>query len=150
MIEMRFRNTESFVFYESFYKTYNTIKSRVNEKMAYHLLDCIIEFGLYGVVPDESDDVWLYGFEQCITSISNAKTKREIAIENGKKGGRKERYSPQEVLQLKERGLTNKQIANQLGYSTETVRLKLLKAEEENFLKSCTKDGDENESINSL
>lgn len=123
-------NTESFVFYESVWKAYLTLRDRIGLESAAHFFECIAEFGLYGVLPPNDDIVYTQGFEQTATSIYHAKNKRLIAIENGKKGGRKERYSAEEVAKLKAEGLTNKQIAEKLGYSEETVRLKLNKAKE--------------------
>lgn len=123
-------NTESFVFYESVWKAYLTLRDRIGLESAAHFFECIAEFGLYGVLPPNDDIVYTQGFEQTATSIYHAKNKRLIAIENGKKGGRKERHSAEEVAKLKAEGLTNKQIAEKLGYSEETVRLKLNKAKE--------------------
>lgn len=123
-------NTESFVFYESVWKAYKTLRKVFGLEAADHFFECIVEFGLYGVIPPEDDIVYTQGFEQTATSIYHAKVKRHTAIENGKKGGRKERYSAEEVANLKDQGLTNKQIAQQLGYSEETVRIKLKQAKE--------------------
>lgn len=123
-------NSESFVFYESVWKAYKTLRKVLGLEAADHFLECIVEFGLYGVVPPEDDIVYTQGFEQTATSIYHAKIKRLTAIENGKKGGRKEKYSAEEVAELKAQGLTNKQIAQQLGYSEETVRVKLKQARE--------------------
>lgn len=123
-------NTESFVFYESVWKAYITLRDRMGLESAAHFFECIAEFGLYGVMPPDNDIVYTQGFEQTATSIYHAKSKRLTAIENGKKGGRKQRYSAEEVAELKAQGLTNKQIAEKLGYSTETVRVKLKEAKE--------------------
>ena len=55
-------NTESFVLYESVYKQFEILKKR-NPAVATNFIEAIMEYGLYGVVPDEESDVWLYGFE---------------------------------------------------------------------------------------
>ena len=81
-------NSASFVFYESVYKQLQTLEKRLGTEVALEYINAVIEFGLYGVVPEEESDVWLYGFEQTITSIDRAKDRHEKAIENGKKGGR--------------------------------------------------------------
>ena len=90
-------NKGSFVLYESVYKQFELLKKRKPES-AGDFIEAIMEFGLYGVIPDEESDVWLYGFEQSITSISAAKDRYNTAIENGKKGGR-----PKEVDETKKK-----------------------------------------------
>ena len=84
-------------------------------------LNAVIEFGLYGVIPEEESDVWLYGFEQTITSIGCAKDRYSQAIENGKKGGRKKTIDDSKVIELKEQGYTHKKIAEIIGCSESSV-----------------------------
>ena len=97
-------NKSSFVFYESVYKQANALHKRNKKEEELELLRAIMEFGLYGVIPEEESDVWLYGFEQAATSISAAKTRYEAA---------------------KEQGMTNNQIAAYMGCSVKTVENKL-------------------------
>jgi hypothetical protein len=89
--------------------------------VAYDFIKAVSEFGLYGVMPDEDSAVWLYGFEQTITSIGKAKDRYTAAVENGKKGGRKPTVSKEQALELKAQGLTNKQVAEQLNCSVSTI-----------------------------
>ena len=84
-------------------------------------LNAVMEFGLYGVIPEEESEVWLYGFEQTITSIGMAKSRYAAAVENGKKGGRKKTIDDTKVIELKQQGLTNKKIAEKLGCSESSV-----------------------------
>lgn len=114
-------NNESFVMYESVYKQAAILEKRLGKEIAYDFLKAVIEFGLYGVLPDEDDLVWLYGFEQTITSISKAKDRYTAAVENGKKGGRKPTIDKEKVLALKAQGLTNKQVAEEVGCSVSSV-----------------------------
>lgn len=114
-------NSASFVMYESFYKQAQILEKKLGKDTAYDFLNAVMEFGLYGVVPDEDDDVWMYGFEQTITSIDKAKDRYNKAVENGKKGGRPKKYDDQLILELKKQGLSNSQIAVRLGCSTRTV-----------------------------
>ena len=48
----------------------------------------ITNFGLYGVLPEEEDKVWAYGFDALAASIASAQKRYSVAVENGKKGGR--------------------------------------------------------------
>ena len=56
-------NKEAFVFYESMYKQLMILYKRGKLKEYVELSIAIQEYGLYGVIPDEESDVWLYGFE---------------------------------------------------------------------------------------
>lgn len=115
------RNKESFVLYESAFKQMEILEKRLGKETAYNFIKAIAEFGLYGVVPEEENEVWLYGFEQTITSIHKAKDRYTAAIENGKKGGRKATIDRNKVIELKEQGLTNKQIADNLNCSVSSI-----------------------------
>ena len=118
-------NKSSFVFYESVYKQANVLHKRNKKEEELELLRAIMEFGLYGVIPEEESDVWLYGFEQAATSISAAKTRYEAAKENGSKGGRPVKYPMMDMVKYREQGMTNNQIAAYMGCSVKTVESKL-------------------------
>lgn len=125
MIENIIDNKSSFVFYESVYKQANALHKRNKKEEELELLRAIMEFGLYGVIPEEESDVWLYGFEQAATSISAAKTRYEAAKENGCKGGRPVKYPMMDMVKYREQGMTNNQIAAYMGCSVKTVENKL-------------------------
>ena len=61
-------NKESFVFYESVAKQGDRLADKLGKEVAFDFYKAVIDFGLYGVLPDEDSNVWLYGFEQTITS----------------------------------------------------------------------------------
>lgn len=56
-------NTESFVMYESVFKQVQILEKKLGKETAYDFMKAVTEFGLYGILPDEESDVWLYGFE---------------------------------------------------------------------------------------
>lgn len=114
-------NSESFVLYESVYKQAAILEKRLGKEVAFNFINAVMEFGLYGVLPDEDDEVWMYGFEQTITSIGAAKDRYNAAVENGKKGGRPQKVDRDKVIELKLKGFTNSQIAQQLVCSVSTV-----------------------------
>lgn len=115
-------NNESFVLYESVFKQTELLSKKLGKETAFDFIEAIMAFGLYGELPDEESSVWLYGFEQSITSISAAKTRYQAAKENGKKGGRPKTINEEEVMELKEIwGYTNKEIADELKCSTSSV-----------------------------
>jgi hypothetical protein len=115
-------NKESFVMYESVFKQMEILEKRLGKEVAYDFIKAIATFGLYGEMPEEDSMVWLYGFEQSITSISAAKTRYEAAVENGKKGGRPKKINEKEVIDLKKVwGFSNKEIAEELNCSVSSV-----------------------------
>ena len=114
-------NKESFVFYESVAKQGDRLADKLGKEVAFDFYKAVIDFGLYGVLPDEDSNVWLYGFEQTITSISAAKDRYTAAVENGKKGGRPKTVDEDKVLELKQEGMTNKQVAEALGCSVSAI-----------------------------
>ena len=115
-------NTESFVLYESVYKQFEILKKR-KPAVATDFIEAIMEYGLYGVIPDEESDVWLYGFEQSTTSIQRAKDRYAAAVENGSKGGRPSKsLNKEDVLQKKEELRTWKAVAKFYGIDEDTLR----------------------------
>ena len=139
-------NSESFVMYESVYKQIQILEKRLGAETAMKFLNAVMEFGLYGVIPEEESEVWLYGFEQTITSIGRAKSRYAAAVENGKKGGRKKTIDDIKVIELKEQGLTNKQIAEKLGCSESSVE-KISSAHRKNR-KNLNDNENENVNVN--
>ena len=116
-------NTESFVFYESVYKQAERLEKKLGKEVGYDFLKAVIEFGLYGVVPDDDDNAWLYGLEQTITSIGAAKDRYAAAVENGKKGGRKKiELNQEEVMKKKAELKTWKAVAAFYKVDEDTLR----------------------------
>lgn len=116
-------NDSSFVLYESVYKQAQILEKRVGADAAMHFMNAIMEFGLYGVIPEEDDEVWLYGFEQTITSIDRAKKRHIQAVEGGKKGGRPAIEIPKdEIIQKKAELKTWIAVAAYFGIDVDTLR----------------------------
>ena len=116
-------NKESFVFYESVAKQGDRLADKLGKEVAFDFYKAVIDFGLYGVLPDEDSNVWLYGFEQTITSISAAKDRYTAAVENGKKGGRpKVNLNEQEVLAKKKELGTWKETAQYFGVTEQSLK----------------------------
>lgn len=112
-------NTESFVMYESVYKQFITLKNRVGSDVANDFIQAIMEFGLYGVMPDEDSEIMLYGLEQIITSIYHAQKKRN-------KGGRpKKEFDLDAAKQRMAEGQSLKDTAKEFGISEDTLYRRL-------------------------
>ena len=113
---------ESFVLYESVFRTYQRIYKK-NKERAADYINAVMEFGIDGVLPDEDDEVWLYGLDNAIASISAAKDRRAKNIEDGAKGGRKKIDLDNDVLSvMRDRGMSYQEIADKLGVSKSTIQ----------------------------
>lgn len=143
-------NNESFVLYESVFKQTEILSKKLSKEIAFDFIEAIMAFGLYGELPDEDSVVWLYGFEQSITSISAAKTRYQAAIENGKKGGRKKTIDDAKVEELKKQGLTNKRIAEELNCSVSSVEkiVAKIRKNQKNLNENVNVNDNENDNVN--
>lgn len=116
-------NASSFVFYESVYKQIQVLRERLGNDVAMEYMNAVMEFGLYGVVPEEESDVWLYGFEQTMTSIDRAKKRHEWSVEQGKRGGRPQiELTKEEILKQKQINKTWKATAEYFCIDADTLR----------------------------
>ena len=116
-------NTESFVLYESVFKQAELLEKRLGKETAWDFIKAVMEYGLYAVIPEEDNDIWLYGLEQTFTSINAAKTRRERNIIDGSKGGRPAiQLNEEEVMRKKEELKTWKNVALYYKISEDTLR----------------------------
>lgn len=109
---------ETFIFYETFAKQLKLL----DKELRYRFYEAIIEYGLYGTVPDFT------GLEACAwlpiqEAIDNAKARRIKNTEDGKRGGRP--VIPQEIQQAVcedlQAGMTQKEIAAKYDIAQQTV-----------------------------
>ena len=113
---------ESFVLYESVFRTYQRIYKKDKARAADYI-NAVMEFGIDGVIPDEDDEVWFYGLDNAIASISAAKDRRAKNIEDGAKGGRKKIDLDNDVLLvMRDRGMSYQEIADKFGVSKSTIQ----------------------------
>ena len=64
---------QSFVLYESAYAQFERLLKAKQVEGANNYINAVMQYGLYGVQPDEEDKVWLYGLDNVIASIDSAK-----------------------------------------------------------------------------
>ena len=108
---------DSFVFYRSFAEVISMIPD-AEDKIT--LLNALIEYGLNGTEPDLQYPLSAM-FKQMTSSIAGAQKRYQASVENGKKGGRPKTVDEYKVRELKEQGLTDKQIAEELKCSISSV-----------------------------
>lgn len=108
---------DSFVFYRSFAEVISMIPD-AEDQIA--LLNALIEYGLNGTEPDLQYPLSAM-FKQMTSSIEGAQKRYQASVENGKKGGRPKTVDKHKIRELKEQGLTDKQIAEELKCSISSV-----------------------------
>ncbi len=103
---------QSFVLYESVYAQFERLLKSDKLEDANRYIDAVMQYGLYGVVPEESDGVWLFGLDNVMASIDSAKSnyRKKIEVPEG------------ELLQYLRQGLTREKIAEKFNCSVDTIR----------------------------
>lgn len=90
------------------------------------------EIIIYAVTGDtKTTDPLIYGIVRglCTDQIKRPKARYAHSIENGKKGGRPPKYDKNQMLKLRNDGLTDQEIADNLGCSVKTVQRALAAAD---------------------
>lgn len=106
---------QSFVLYESVYAQFERLLKAEKTEGASRYIDAVMRYGLYGEVPEESNEVWLYGLDNVIASIDSAKANY-----------RKKINIPQdELAQYLREGLTQKKIAEIFHCSVDTIQKRI-------------------------
>ena len=111
---------ENFVFYADWVdiiKAYD----ETNPELAGNIAKQIIYYGVTSQMT--TDDPIVVGTvnSMCAALIEKSKNRHRAAIANGKQGGRPKKYSEETMLELRSKGLSNQDIANNLGCSMMTV-----------------------------
>ena len=105
----------SFVLYESVYVQYDRLMRRGKVQAAQDFINAVMQYGLYGDEPNEESEVWDYGFDGVIATISTAKDRYTKRID-----------VPQEELeQFVREGRTQQEIASYYNCSTDTIQRRM-------------------------
>lgn len=108
---------DSFVFYGN----WRTMLDGFDKETAKDILWQIMLYGTAGEVDTSNPMINGIVMGCCAAGIDKAKDRYANAVDNGKKGGRPTEVDVEHVQELKKSGLTNKEIATELGCSTRTV-----------------------------
>lgn len=108
----------SMVFYESAYAAINYLPTI---ELKWEATQGLLNYGFYGIEPESDNPFVNMIYVQAIPSMRNAKQRYDKAVDNGKKGGRPTEVSTEEIMQMKQEGMTNKQIAAKLGCSVSNI-----------------------------
>ena len=124
---------ENFIFIASWASTIESFDDMGQPDIAGELAKQIIYYGTKGEMT--TDNPMIKGIVEgmCVALIDQSKKKYNACKVNGNKGGRPERYPVEEMMRLRDAGLTDEEIADNLGCGVQTVirKLKALQSDDE-------------------
>ena len=120
---------ENFIFYGSWKEHLNGLKELCGEDVAKEVAWQIINYGTYKGFDTEDQKIIDMVNGMCRDLIDSAKKRREASIGNGKQGGRPKKYSVEDMIALRDQGLSLQDIADNLGCSVKTVQRALAAAD---------------------
>ena len=120
---------ENFIFYGSWKEHLNGLKDLCGEDVAKEVAWQIINYGTYKNFDTDDNKIINMVNGMCRDLIDSAKKRRETSVANGKQGGRPKKYSVEDMLALRDKGLSPQDIADNLGCSVKTVQRALAAAD---------------------
>lgn len=124
---------ENFIFLASWAEAIEAYDKAGQPELGGELAKQIIYYGTSGQMT--TDNPLIEGFVKamCVTLIDQSKKKYSACKTNGNKGGRPEAYPIEDIIKLRDAGLTNEEIADNLGCNVQTVirKLKALQSDDE-------------------
>ena len=124
-IKPKKEDIRNFLFYASWYELIEAHDNAGQPDVAAEIAKQIVNYGVTGQIT--TDNPLIVGIinAMCKPLIDNSKSRYVACINNGSKGGRPLKYNKDEILKLKDLGLTQQEIADQMGCSKRTVQRKL-------------------------
>lgn len=119
---------ENFVFYGSWKEHLNGLRQLCGDDVAKEVAWQIINYGTYKDFDTDDKKIIDIVNGMCRDLIDSAKKRREASVGNGKQGGRPKKYSLEDMLDLRNKGLSLQDIADNLGCSAKTVQRALAAA----------------------
>lgn len=110
---MEYKN--SFVCYESVYRQFERMVQRGKQQEANDFIAAVMRYGLYGEKPDEDSEIWDFGFDGIIATISSAKEKYQKKIN----------IPEAELAAMLRNGQTQQQIAEYYNCSVDTIQRRI-------------------------
>lgn len=120
---------DNFVFYASWLDALSGLDETNSREFANEFLRQIVIYGVTGEI--ETDNPMIVGFinAMCKDLLDKSKKRHKACIENGNRGGRPKQYNDEEIRALSQQGLSDEDIARQLGCSVKTVQRALAAAD---------------------
>lgn len=122
---------ENFVFYGSWKEHLDGLRDLCGDSVAKEVVWQIINYGTSKEFDTEDQKIINIVNGMCRDLIASAKKRRQASMENGRQGGRPKKYSTEEMLALRDAGLSDQDIADNLGCDVRTVRNALKEIDDE-------------------
>lgn len=114
-------NKENFVFYASWLDALKGLDETNGREFSNEFLRQIVTFGVTGEI--ETDNVMIVGFinAMCKDLLEKSKNKYRACKANGQRGGRPRQYDYDKIRALHDSGMSDEEIAAQVGCDPKTV-----------------------------
>jgi AraC-like DNA-binding protein len=115
-------NKENFLFLASWHDILEGYDNAGKPEIASEIAKQIIYYGVTGQIT--SDDPVVVGTVtgMCAALIDRSKKRYNTCVINGRQGGRPKKYSVDDMMALRDQGLSLQDIADNLGCSVKTVQ----------------------------
>ena len=118
-------NRNKFIFFESWDRYLDTLEEDRDINYVNAVARAIIKYGLYGDCQTDDETIKRRVDAVCSDVINNTKARYAASVKNGSVGGRPTQFDSDVAKQLRDQGLSLKEIADQMGCSKRTVQRKL-------------------------
>lgn len=122
---------KSFVFFSSWEKYLKTLELDRDIDYVNAVARAIIQYGIRGEIENEDPTILSRIEAVCSDLMQSNASRYDAAVQNGKRGGKPKQYSDDEIISMHELGLSEQDIADNLGCHIRTVKRALSNIEEE-------------------
>ena len=137
---------QSFVFYRSFYEAISKVSSK---ELKADIFEAICELGLDNNTIELTDNIGRIIIDLIRPQIVANNCRYEKGLSNGVFGGRPNKYDDKKIIALLENGLSNKEIAEEIGCSISSVKYYRQKLDKKSkTVKNTNENENENENVN--
>lgn len=114
----QFEPRKSCVFYSAWYDAIE----RLPKKEQLNAFKMLLDYSLRYIEPEDTGSMAYTVFIMAKPAIESAENRYNNAVENGRKGGRPSTINHEEVIELRNKGMTPTQIATELGLNRSSVQ----------------------------
>ncbi len=122
---------ENFVFYADWIDVMKAYDDSGQSDLAGELAKQIVYYGVTGEMTSKDPIITGLVNAMCVALIEKSKNRYNACKTNGQRGGRPKQYDHEEILVLHDSGLSDEEIAKQLGCNLRTVQRALADNEDE-------------------
>ena len=122
---------ENFIFYGSWKEHLDGLQDLCGEDIAKEVVWQIVNYGTCKEFDTKDQKIINMVNGMCRDLIESAKKRRTASVENGGRGGRPKRFDDDEIMTLHNQGMSDQDIAENLGCTIRTVQRAITKFENE-------------------